>query len=178
MQIGQAQQALIGSWYHSMLVNSHTAHVIEPHRATSLPQLGLHVPYSWIWRKHGDRIRHIRPSRLRAHQTQGSLGPDESQHFSDIQVSDEELYRHLSEEFPTDLADDTDPEGKELSLEDLVTAQGSIPASLRNELHSGDVWGPPVSPPSSPYWLGVAHQMITLTLHSPETRSALPQRRC
>ena len=96
----------------------------------------------------------FRPSRLRAQQFQGSLGPDESQSFSDIEVSDDELYRQAKEEFPTELADDIDPEGKELTLEDLVTAQGGIPASLMNELQSGDVWGPPVSP--LPYLLNVA----------------------
>ncbi|CAL5227845.1 g10877 [Coccomyxa viridis] len=85
----------------------------------------------------------FRSTRLRAQQDQGSLGPDESQSFSNVELSDEELYRQVIEELPTELADDIDPEGKELTLEDLMTAQGGIPASLRSELLSDDVWGPP-----------------------------------
>jgi len=77
---------------------------------------------------------------------QVSLGADESQGFDDDDDDDEKLYRQLEEEFPTELADDIDPEGREFTMEDLVMAKGSIPESLRNELHSDDVWGPPVRP--------------------------------
>ena len=128
-----------------MLVSSHAVHVIHPHRASTPAQSTSDACLSCVGRQLCGRIRPFRPSRLRAQQFQGSLGPDESQSISDIEVSDEELYRQSKEEFPTELADDIDPEGKELTLEDLVTAQGGTPASLLNELHSGDVWGPPVS---------------------------------
>lgn len=174
---------------HSMLVNSHTAQIIGPHRAAQYAHDNLHARLPWIWSKYCNRVSVFRPSRLRAHQTQGSLGPDESQSFSNTQVSDEETYRQLSEEFPTDLADDTDPEGKELTLEDLVTAQGSIPASLRNELHSGDVWGPPVSPPPSPLLAGCCASgnrdgytsellLLECTLPSPRGAAAFSARDC
>ena len=56
----------------------------------------------------------------------------------------------------TGLADDIDPEGRELTLEDLVTARGHVPASLQYELHNTDVWGPPVS--SAPFSLTIVHQ--------------------
>ncbi len=133
-------------WMHSMLVKPHTAHAISQPRAALI---NIDTRLSWLGRKPCNGIRMFRSTRLRAQQDQGSLGPDESQSFSNVELSDEELYRQVIEELPTELADDIDPEGKELTLEDLMTAQGGIPASLRSELLSDDVWGPPVSP--SPY---------------------------
>jgi hypothetical protein len=73
---------------------------------------------------------------------------DEGQAYEchDVDEDDEALYERIAEEFPIDLADDIDPEGRELTLEDLVTAREGTPQSLRHELHAGDVWGPSVSP--------------------------------
>ena len=84
----------------------------------------------------------------KAQANQVSLSANESQGFDDDEDDDEDedFYRELEEEFPTELADDIDPEGSELTMEDLVMAKGGIPESLRNELNSDDVWGPPVRP--------------------------------
>ena len=59
---------------------------------------------------------------------------------------DDALHQKLAEEFPIELADDVDPEGRELTLEDLITARSGTAQSLRDELRAGDVWGPSVRP--------------------------------
>lgn len=73
--------------------------------------------------------------------------------MGDLEEDEDALHRQLAAEYPTDLADDIDPEGREFTLEDLVTAKGSIPQSLRDELHAGDVWGAPVSDVTPVYGL-------------------------
>ena len=87
-------------------------------------------------------------SRAKAEEHQHSSVADEGQasEYDDFDGDDDALYERIAEELPIDLADDVDPEGRELTLEDLVTARKGIPQSLRDELHAGDVWGPPVSP--------------------------------
>ena len=134
---------------HSILVKPHSTHGISPQRATSSIHSITDAQFPRIGRTPCNANMRFCSSRLRAQQDQGSLGPDESQSVSNAELGDEELYRRAVEEFPTELADDIDPEEKELTLEDLMTAQGGIPASLRSELDSEDVWGPPVSP--APY---------------------------
>ena len=164
-----------------MLMKPHTAHAIKLPRATSSAHSSRNAHFSWIGRKPCDRIRLFRSFRLRAQQDQGSLGPDEGRSFSDVELSDEEIYRRVIEELPTELADDIDPEEKELTLEDLMTAQGGIPASLRSELHSDDVWGPPVS--SAPYTSAVCCSVEdqdghTMAIDNTSVRSAMPENSC
>ena len=86
---------------------------------------------------------------LRAQISNSDIGADTKKCRSgndavDVGDDDDALYQQLAEEFPMELADDVDPEGRELTLEDLITAKSGTAESLRDELHAGDVWGPPV----------------------------------
>ena len=92
--------------------------------------------------------RSIRQPRAQTYDS--NIGADADQYRSGSNDAfddgdDDALHQQLPEEFPLELADDIDPEGRELTLEDLVTAQSGTAQSLRDELHAGDVWGPPVS---------------------------------
>ena len=142
---------------HSGLVTSQ-AYAIKARRTSPTVALNSYACVPWTGRKSIRRIEVFRPSRLRAQVYQRSPQLDDSQSFSNDEFDDEELYRQAETEFPTELADDIDPEGREITLEDLVTAREDIPESLRDELYNTDVWGPPVSPTSLSCQLNIAHQ--------------------
>ena len=84
--------------------------------------------------------------RAEADEHQHSSVADVGQASEYDDINDDALYERIAEELPIDLADDVDPEGRELTLEDLVTAREGTPRSLRSELYAGNAWGPPVSP--------------------------------
>jgi hypothetical protein len=84
-------------------------------------------------------------SHAEADEHQHSSAADEGQASEYDDLNDDALYERIAEELPIDLADDVDPEGRELTLEDLVTAREGTPRSLQSELYAGDAWGPPVS---------------------------------
>ena len=90
----------------------------------------------------------LRKARAQTYESKISADADQYRSGSDDAVhddNDDALHQQLVEEFPTELADDIDPEGRELTLEDLITAKSGTAQSLRDELRAGDVWGPPVS---------------------------------
>ena len=125
--------------------------VLNPLRAQRSSNCGQHSLGGCNWQGRSKRTLAASHStrQPRAQPYDSNIGADADQYRSGSNDAydddDDALHQQLAEEFPLELADDVDPEGRELTLEDLVTAQSGTAQSLRDELHAGDVWGPPVS---------------------------------
>ena len=126
--------------------------VLSPLSAQRFSNCRQQSPGGCIWQGRSKRIlaasRSTRQPRAQTYDSNIGADADQCRSGSNDAFDDgddDALHQHLAEEFPLELADDIDPEGRELTLEDLVTAQSGTAQSLRDELHAGDVWGPPVS---------------------------------
>ena len=125
--------------------------VLNPLRAQRFSKCGQQSLGGCNWQGRSKRILAASHStrQPRAQTYDSNIGADADQYRSGSNDAydddDDALHQQLAEEFPLELAEDVDPEGRELTLEDLVTAQSGTAQSLRDELHAGDVWGPPVS---------------------------------
>ena len=125
--------------------------VMSPFSAQRLSKCGQQSLGQCSRQKRSKRVlatsRSIRQPRAQTYDS--SIGADVDQCRSGSNDAfddgdDDALHQQLAKEFPMELADDVDPEGRELTLEDLITPRSGTAQSLRDELHAGDVWGPPV----------------------------------